>query len=159
MEHNPTIDFATRNQTGLTSLRPVGFKCEFGPMTRPYHAIVWIDQREAKVFHFNSSGVDRMILHPHRPTRHIHRNANTSVGCGLLLDDEFFERVAEAKAILITGPDGAKSEVAAHLTRHHPETAGCVVGVETIEHPSDGALTAVVRLYFNPKDSSQPGGS
>ena len=129
-------------------------------MTSPYHAIVWIDQREAKVFHFNSTGVDRMILHPHRPTRHIHRNASMSGGCKSLLDDDFFERVAvaiaEAKAILITGPDAAKSELAAHLTRHHPETAGCIVGVETIEHPSDGALAAVARLHFNPKDGSQP---
>ena len=129
-------------------------------MTSPYHAIVWIDQREAKVFHFNSTGVDRMNLRPHRPTRYIHRNVSPSAGCGSLLDDEYFERVAgaiaEAKAILITGPASAKSELIAHLTRHHPEIAGCIVGVETIEHPSDGALTAVVRLYFNPKDSSQP---
>ena len=101
-----------------------------------------------------------MILHPHRPTRHIHRNASLTGGCRSLLDDEFFAHVAEAiteaKAILITGPANAKSELAAHLTRHHPETAGCIVGVETIDHPSDGALTAVARLYFNPKDSSQP---
>ncbi len=132
-------------------------------MTSPYHAIVWIDQREAKVFHFNSTGVDRMILHPHRPTRHIHNNASMGGGCRSLLDDEFLERVAEAiaepKAILITGPDGSKSELAAHLAHHHPETADGILGVETIDHPSDGALTAVARLYFNPKDSSQPGGS
>ena len=102
-----------------------------------------------------------MILHPHRPTRHIHRNANTSVGCGSPLDDEFFERVAEAiadaKAILITGPDSANSELAAHVTRHHPETARCVVGVETIDHPSDGALVAVARLYFKTKDTFAAG--
>ncbi len=129
-------------------------------MTSPYHAIVWIDQREAKVFHVNATGVDQMILHPHRPTRHIHRNASPSSGSRSLLDDEFFENVAEAiahaKAILITGPASANSELAAHLTRRHPETAGCIVGVETIDHPSDGALGAVARLYFNPKDSSQP---
>ena len=123
-------------------------------MTSPFHAIVWIDQREAKLFHFNSTGVDRMILHPHRPTRHIHHNASTSGGCRSLLDDDFFAQVAvaiaEAKAILITGTDGAKSELAAHLTRHDREAAGCIVGVETIDHPSDGALAAVARLYFNP---------
>jgi stalled ribosome rescue protein Dom34 len=132
-------------------------------MASPYHAIVWIDQREAKIFHFNSTGVDRMILHPHHPTRHIHRNAGANGGGGSLLDGEFFERVAEtiaeAKAILITGPASAKSELAAHLTRHHPQTAGCIVGVETIDHPSDGALAAVARLYFNPKDSWQAGSS
>jgi hypothetical protein len=131
-------------------------------MTSPYHAIVWIDQREAKVFHFNSTGVDRMILHPHRPTRHIHCNVSLSGRCRSLLDDDFFERVAvaigDAKAILITGPDGAKSELSEHLTRHHP-AAGCIVGVETIDHPSDGALAAVARLYFNPKDSLQPASS
>jgi len=70
-------------------------------------------------------------------------------GCRSLLDDDFFERVAGANAILITGPDGAKSELAAHLTRHHPKAAGCIVGVETIDHPSDGALAAVARLHFS----------
>jgi len=33
------------------------------------------------------------------------------------------EATAEAKAILIAGLDSAKSELAAHLTRHHPEAA------------------------------------
>lgn len=99
-----------------------------------------------------------MILHPHRPTRHIHSNATPVDGCKSLLDDDFFERVSEAiteaKAILITGPASAKSELAAHLTRHHPGVAGRIVGLETIDHPSDGALVAVARLYFDAKDSS-----
>ena len=101
-----------------------------------------------------------MILHPHRPTRHIHCNATLIDGCGSLLDNDFLEHVCEAvtkaKAILITGPAGAKSELAAHLTRHHPEVASRIVGVETIDHPSDGALVAVARLSFDAKDSSLP---
>jgi stalled ribosome rescue protein Dom34 len=129
-------------------------------MTAHHHAIVWIDHREAKLFHLNTTEVDRMILHPHRPTRHIHRNA-TSIGGGTsLLDDDYFEHVseatAEAKAILIASPDSAKSELAAHLTRHHPEAAARIVGVETVNHPSDGAFAAVARLHFNTKDNSQP---
>jgi len=104
-------------------------------MTAHHHAILWIDHREAKLFHLNTTEVDRMILHPRRPTRHIHRNA-TSIGGGTsLLDDDYFEHVseatAEAKAILIAGLDSAKSELAAHLTRHHPEAAARIVGVET----------------------------
>jgi len=129
-------------------------------MTAHHHAIVWIDHREAKVFHFNGTGVDRMILHPHRPTRHIQRNATSIDGCKSLLDDEFLEHVsdavAEAMAILIAGPDSAKSELAAHLTRQHPEVAARIVSVETVDHPSDGALVAVARLYFSTKDNSQP---
>ena len=72
--------------------------------------------------------------------------AAAAIGC---------EATAEAKAILIAGPDSAKSELAAHLTRHHPEVAGRIVGIETIDHPSDGALVAVARLRFNTKDNSQ----
>ena len=129
-------------------------------MASHYHAIVWIDHREAKVFHFNATEVDRMILHPHNPTRHIHHKAN-AIGSGdAPLDHEFFEQVTEAianaKTILITGPTSAKSELAAHVARHHPDIARCVVGVETIDHPSDGALIAVARLYFKAENRSRP---
>jgi len=129
-------------------------------MASHYHAIVWIDHREAKVFHFNATEVDYMILHPHNPTSHIHHKAD-AIGSGdAPLDQEFFERVAEAiadaKAILITGPASAKSELAAHVARHHPDIARCVLGVETIDHPSDGALVAVARLYFKTDDRRRP---
>lgn len=129
-------------------------------MTAHYHSIVWIDHREAKIFHFNMTEVDRMIVHPHDPSRHIHHKAN-SIGSGNApLDREFFEQVAEAiadaKAILITGPASAKSELAAHIARRHPDLARCVVGVETIDHPSDGALVAVARIYFKAEDRLQP---
>jgi stalled ribosome rescue protein Dom34 len=129
-------------------------------MTSPYQAIVWIDHREAKVFHFNATDVDRLILHPHNPTRHLHHKAN-SIGNGdAPLDHEFFERVweavADAKAILITGPANAKSELAAYVARHHPDIPHQIVGVETINHPSDGALVAVARLYFKAEDRLRP---
>ena len=129
-------------------------------MASDYQAIVWIDHREAKVFHFNATEVDRMILHPHNPTRHIRREAN-AIGSGdAPLDHEFFEQVtdaiAEATAVLITGPSSAKSDLATHVARHYPNIARCVVGVETIDHPSDGALIAVARLHFRAEDRSRP---
>jgi len=129
-------------------------------MTSRYHAIVWIDHLEAKVFHFEATDVDRVILHPHNPTRHIH-NSSHSIGSGKApLNHGFFEHVSEAiadaKTILITGPASAKSELSAHMTRHHPEIAGRIVGVETIDHPSDGALVAVARLYFKAEDCLRP---
>jgi hypothetical protein len=46
-----------------------------------YHAVIWIDHREARVFHFNPTDVDKLILHPDNPTRHIHHKAN-SIGSG-----------------------------------------------------------------------------
>ena len=29
-----------------------------------YHAVVWIDHREAKVFHFSPTEVEKLVLHP-----------------------------------------------------------------------------------------------
>jgi hypothetical protein len=36
-----------------------------------FHAVVWIDHREARVFHFNSTEVERLVLRPDHPTKHI----------------------------------------------------------------------------------------
>ena len=58
-------------------------------MSGHYHAIVWIDHREARVFHFNVADVDQLVLHPHNPTRHIHHKAN-SIGSGHAAEDQAF---------------------------------------------------------------------
>ena len=47
-------------------------------MSSHYHAIVWIDHHEARIFHFNVSEVDRLVLHPRNPTRHIHTRPTVS---------------------------------------------------------------------------------
>ena len=72
-----------------------------------FHAVIWIDHREARVFHFNPTDVEKLILHPDQPTRHIHHKAN-SIGSGhAAADNEFLhavaESVADAGAVLITG--------------------------------------------------------
>jgi hypothetical protein len=42
------------------------------------------------------------------------------------------------------------------VARRHSDIAHRVVGVETINHPSDGALIAVARLYFKAENRSRP---
>ena len=76
-----------------------------------YHAAIWIDHREARVFHFSPTDVEKLILHPDNPTRHIHHKAN-SIGSGHASADHDYlhavaESVAEAGAVLITGPANA----------------------------------------------------
>jgi hypothetical protein len=39
-----------------------------------------------------------------------------------------------------------------HLHAHDPKIADKVVGVETIDHPTDGQLVAYARKYFVAKD-------
>jgi len=81
-------------------------------MPTHFHAIVWIDHSQAKIFHVGLSGDDEMILHPRLPTRHLHHKAN-SIGSGHAgFDKEFFGQVlnaiSDAGEILIIGPTARK---------------------------------------------------
>jgi stalled ribosome rescue protein Dom34 len=129
-------------------------------MSSHYHAIVWIDHREARVFHFNVAEVDRIVLHPQNPTRHIHHKAN-SIGSGHAAEDhDFLQRVAEAVAdagaVLITGPANSKTELVKHIERHAPALNARIAGVETVDHPTDGELVAIARKYFKTDHQMPP---
>ena len=117
-----------------------------------YHAVVWIDHREARVSHFNAAEVDRLVVHPQNPTKHLHHKANC-IGSGHALEDhDFLQRVADSIAdagvILITGPANAKTELVEHLRRHSPGLASRIAAVETVDHPSDRQLVDHARRYF-----------
>ena len=125
-----------------------------------YHAVVWIDHREARVFHFNAEDVERLVLHPDHPTRHIHHKAN-SIGSGHASADHDYlhavaESVADAGAVLITGPANAKTELVEHIRVHDPQLTRLIVGVETVDHPSDPQLVAHAKKYFMAADRMRP---
>jgi stalled ribosome rescue protein Dom34 len=125
-----------------------------------YHAVVWIDHREARVFHFNAEDVERLVLHPDHPTRHIHHKAN-SIGSGHASADHDYlhavaDSVADAGAVLITGPANAKTELVEHIRVHDPQLTKLIVGVETVDHPSDPQLVAHAKKYFMAADRMRP---
>ena len=89
-----------------------------------FHAVVWIDHHEARVFHFSPTEVEKLVLHPDHPTRHIHHKAN-SIGSGHAAEDHAFlhavaQSFADAGAVLITGPANAKTELVKHISRARP---------------------------------------
>jgi stalled ribosome rescue protein Dom34 len=129
-------------------------------MSSHYHAIVWIDHREARIFHFNISEVERLVLHPEHPTRHIHHKAN-SIGSGHASEDHEFlqhisEALADAGAVLITGPANAKNELVKHIEQHAPSLRTKIAGVETVDHPTDGELVSKARKFFRADHQMQP---
>ncbi len=125
-----------------------------------YHALVWIDHREAKVFHFNATDVESTTVRSQHPDQHIHHKANSGDSGHAPVDNEFLKRVTEALvqsgAILITGPANAKTELAAYIKRTQPKLAERVSGVEPLDHPSDGALVALGRKFFKADDRMHP---
>ena len=121
-------------------------------MATHFHAIVWIDHSQAKVFHIGLTGEDEMVLHPHLPTRHLHHKAN-SIGSGhAAFDKEFFAQamnaVSDAGEILIIGPASAKTEFAKYLREQHPQIAERIVAVEAADHPTDPEIVAYAKRHF-----------
>src|SRR6476660_1824765 len=88
-------------------------------------------------FHFRPTDVERLVLHPDRPTKHIHHKAN-SIGSGHASEDHAFlqavaQSIADAGAVLVTGPANAKTELVKHISQHDPRLMRIIVGVETVE--------------------------
>jgi hypothetical protein len=128
--------------------------------THHYHAVVWIDHHEARIFHFTPADVERLVLHPDHPTRHIHHKANAIDSGHAAEDHAYLEAVsgsiADAGEVLIAGPANAKIELVKHIHRHHPDLMNAIAGVETVDHPSDAQLVAYARTYFKAADRMLP---
>jgi stalled ribosome rescue protein Dom34 len=121
-----------------------------------YHALVWIDHVEAHVMHISPDDVEKSLIQPNEQHHKLHSRVGT-LGSGRAPEDQdYYHRVAQALAgateILIVGPAQAKLQLIKHIHLHDPALVSKVVGVETVDHPTDGQLIAYARKYFQAKD-------
>jgi len=121
-------------------------------MPTHFHAVVWIDHSQARIFHIGLTGEDEVTLHPHLQTKHLHHKAN-SIGSGHAAPDkEFLAQVtnalSDAGQILIIGPAGAKTELAKYLREQHPAIGERIVAVEAADHLTDGEIVAYAKRHF-----------
>jgi hypothetical protein len=121
-------------------------------MPTHFHAVVWIDHSQARIFHLGLGGSDEVTLHPHLPTRHLHHKAN-AIGSGHVAPDTAFfaevtKALADAGEILIIGPASAKTELASHIRAHAPDLAKRIAAVEAADHPSDNEIVAHAKGHF-----------
>ncbi len=121
-----------------------------------YHALVWIDHVEAHVMHISPDDVEKSLIQPNEQHHKLHSRVGT-LGSGRAPEDQdYYHRVAQALTgateILIVGPAQAKLQLVKHIHSHDPALVSKVVGVETVDHPSDGQLIAYARKYFLAKD-------
>lgn len=117
-----------------------------------FHAVIWIDHHEARIFYFNVSDAKEIVVRPKDPVRHIHHKANT-IGSGHALEDTDFlqhatDALANAGAILIIGPANEKLALINHIDRRAPALKPKIKGVETVDHPTDGEILALARRFF-----------
>ena len=127
-------------------------------MADHYHAVVWIDHKQARVFHFNVEEADRTVVKDHI-ARDIHAHAPRT-GQRIEENKPFFEDVAktiaDAGAILIVGPAQEKDLFAKFLAEKHRSIRAHVEGVEKADHPTDGELLDFARRYVKAADHMRP---
>ncbi|MGE5540644.1 MAG: translational machinery protein [Gemmatimonas sp.] len=121
-----------------------------------YHAVVWIDHSEAKVLSFNADDVDESIVRPANPHVHVHHKAGVTGPGKDTPDVHFMRKVADSLhpfgEILIAGPGTAKTELAEFIRQHDAGLSAKILGVQTLDHPSDGQIVAFGRKYFRAAD-------
>src|SRR6476619_94181 len=115
-------------------------------MAAHFHALVWIDHREAKVFHFDADSSQCVTVHNSHAHQNLHHKANSIDSGHAPVDKEYLHRVvaelASAGAILVVGPGSAKTELRTYVQQHNPQLAAKISAVESIDHPTDGQLLA-----------------
>jgi stalled ribosome rescue protein Dom34 len=124
------------------------------------HAVVWIDHKEARIFAVDAKAISPSLVHS--PEAHVHRHPkDQEVRVRNHPDDEhrFFHEVAHALGgdaeILLVGPSQAKLRFLRYLQRNDHALEARVVGIETVDHPTDAQLVAHLRDYFHESSPRQ----
>ncbi|MFN0038257.1 MAG: translational machinery protein [Burkholderiales bacterium] len=100
--------------------------------------------------------MEKSTAHSMTPHPHQHHKRG-SIGSGHAGEDRtFFDHVVGllkgAEEVLVVGPGNAKLELIRSIHRRHHELEPKIVGVETVDHPTDGQVLAYARKYFLAKD-------
>ena len=116
------------------------------------HTVIWIDHQEAHVMFLSKDASEAEIIKSKSTHTHLHHKAN-EIGSGkVALDSKYLhsvmQAVNESKEILILGPGPAKLELIKHAHQHDAKIAEKIVGVETVDHPSDKEILAHARKFF-----------
>jgi stalled ribosome rescue protein Dom34 len=122
------------------------------------HAAVWLDHNEARIFHVTAESFDATTIVSPKAHTQLHRRSGPGAESGHRAqgDAHFYadieKALAGAKAILVLGPSTAKLELIKHVHKHARDLEPRIVGIETVDHPSDGQLVRYVRRYFDIPD-------
>jgi len=119
-------------------------------MTSHHHAAVWLDQHEARIFHVDLESSDKSVIAPAK--HHVHRHPKGQDD-RIESEDHYFRDVAsalgDASDILLLGPSTTKLRFMRFLRERAPKIEAKIVGIETVDHPTDPQLVAYAKDYFH----------
>jgi stalled ribosome rescue protein Dom34 len=110
--------------------------------------IVYIDHEQAKIFKMSADGVEKAEAHHHVKLNHKNNQDDKKKD-----PSKFFHDVAKnlngAGEILVLGHGIAKDQFVHHLKdHHHNDLSKKVVGVETVDKPTDKQILGLARKFF-----------
>ena len=117
------------------------------------NAAIWLDHREARIFHLHDNATKETTVtapgaeaHHQQPRGHEGSHEHPADA------KHFFQDIARtvegADKVLVVGPSTAKLDFLRYLHLHHHLLEPKVVGVETVDHPTNGQLVAYAKTYF-----------
>jgi stalled ribosome rescue protein Dom34 len=126
------------------------------PTIAPHHVAVWLDHHQAQIFRIAEDSFEESTIradahhvrrHPENHSSATHDAENTK---------RFFGQIARtlhsASEVLVVGPSTAKLHFLKYVHAHEPMLEPRIVGVETVDHPTDPQLAAFARKYFRAVD-------
>ena len=124
------------------------------------HAVVWIDNTEARIVMVDPRATVRLVEHSQNSPRRLHSKAGTREGYRAIADHVFLQRVANdlatTKSFMIMGPASAKTDLVKHIHRFDPHLFSRLSAVESAEQMTDPELEAFARDYFAKTDRVIP---
>ncbi len=125
------------------------------------HAVVWLDHVNAIVIGFERESSETQRIKHSGGESHLHHRRGT-VGSGHAAEDpDYYESIVAAlrdvTEVLVVGPANAKLELVKHIHKRHHELVDRLMGVETLDHPSEGQLLKFAREYFLAADRLRAG--
>ena len=106
--------------------------------------------------HFNPEEVEKQLILPADPHKNLHIKSG-KMGAGKAKEDQKYyhdiaHALADASEVLVVGPANAKLQLIKHIHAHDHGMVDKIIGVETVDHPSDAQIVAYARKYFAAKD-------
>lgn len=127
-------------------------------MSNYHDAVVFIDRREAKVFHLSANHeVGQRIVHTSAARRH-HR-ADHEDATEHAVDDSFMKCIVgsldHSGDTLILGPGNSKYELEKYLQQHRPDLIAHLAAVQNADDPTEGGILGAARTFFGTRNHRQ----
>lgn len=121
------------------------------------YVVLWIDHKEARVFHIHPDKIDSSTVSaPRHNIHHKHPRGLQAAKEHPADAKQFFDDVTlaleGAEQVLVVGPSTAKLEFLRYVHQYGRALEPRIVGVETVDHPTDGQLVAYAKKYFGTTD-------